>query len=118
MDINLLRKLAKSSEFQNLYYSAKEIGGIYLFKNRIDFTAIQQLFLSYLNFYSNLNTEVVINKLNEKIFDSFVYEDAYMLWRKEKGYDEKKSDKPRDIHIAFHNKKLKFKEKKENGDRN
>jgi len=111
MNIDLIRKLAKSIKFQNLYQATKEINGILLFKNSMDFTWLQQIFLSYLYFYSNLNTEVVTNKLSEKIFNNFIYEDAYMLWRREVGYDKESKDKKRDIHIAFHNKKMKFKEK-------
>ena len=115
MNIDLIRNLAKSAKFQNLYHSVKEINGILLFKNSVDLTWLQQIFLSYLYFYSSLNIEIAVHKLSEKIFDNFIYEDAYMLWKREVGYDNKSKDKKRDIHIAFHNKKMKFKEKQENG---
>lgn len=111
MNIDLIRKITKSIKFQNLYQASKEINGILLFKNSTDFTLLQEIFLSYLYFYNNLNSEVEMNKINKKIFDNYVYEDAYMLWRREVGYDEKSRNKKRDIHIAFHNKKMKFKEK-------
>jgi len=111
MNIDLIRKLTKSIKFQNLYQATKEINGILLFKNSTDLTLLQEVFLSYLYFYNSLNAEIEINKINKKIFDNFIYEDAYMLWRREIGYDKESKDKKRDIHIAFHNKKMKFKEK-------
>jgi len=112
-----MRKLAKSNRWQNLFSASKEINGITLFNNINEFSQIQEFFLSYLYFYYNLFVDMAIHKLSKKIIEKEIYEDSYMLWKREKGYNKKdtETERKKDIFIAFHNKKMKFKEKQENG---
>jgi len=79
---NLIRELAKSIKFQNLFIAAKEINGVHLFKNLRDFSRIQDLFLSYLYTYESIHRDILTEKISKHIFDSEIYEDAYLLWKK------------------------------------
>lgn len=102
MNINNVRKLAKDNRYINLFSASKEINGIKLFKNETDFTKIQNLFLNYLYFYSNIHMDIALNKVSERILDSEIYEDAYNIWKnKSKDNQEKIDNKPHDVHIVF-----------------
>ena len=79
-----LRKLAKTNEYQSLYSLCKEIHSIKLFENEGNFTPIQINFLRYLNFYSNLMTDIYIGDVGEVVLENEVYEDSYMLFRSKK----------------------------------
>lgn len=76
-----LRNLAKSIRYQNLFVASKEIFGIKIFRNSFDFSNIQNLFLSYLYSYEGLNKDIILEKISKHIFDSEIYEDAYILWK-------------------------------------
>lgn len=77
-----LRNLAKSVRVQNLFVAAKEIQGIRLFKNNFNFSKLQEIYLSYLYNYDSINRDIMIEKISEHIFDSEIYEDAYLLWKR------------------------------------
>jgi len=79
---SILRNLAKSIKSQNLFTAAKEMNGIRLFRNSFDFSKIQELYLSYLYSYDSLNRDIIIEKISKHIFDSEIYEDAYLLWKR------------------------------------
>ena len=81
-----IRKLARSTYWQNLYQSAKEIGSIHLFENNTNFSGLQGLFLFWLSVYESLYTD--LNKkewkyLDEKVIHSDVRCDAFLYWRRQ-----------------------------------
>ena len=78
-----IRKLAKSSDAQNLYSHAKELH-LQLFKNIVSFTQVQLLYLRYLNFYSSLYLEIYLQEVDELVLKDEIYEEAYMLFREQK----------------------------------
>lgn len=98
-----LRELAKSSYYQNIFLAAKEINGMFLFRNNNDFSHLQNVFLSYLYFYENLNKDIILKNLPAYIHKDELYEDAYMLWKQKN--DNKLSDNDKKgekgLHIRF-----------------
>ena len=87
-----LRELAKSNYWQTLYSSSKEMGGIKIFGNEIDFTNLQIEFLNYLSFYYSLNMDIYMGEVEKDIVSkSFKREDAYMYYKSKK---RNKPDKP------------------------
>jgi len=99
-----LRLLAKSVKAQNLFVSAKELQGIRLFRNVVDFSKLQELYLSYLYMYDSINRDIIIDKISNKIYESDIYEDAYLLFKKGNKKDEKKDNKNSEIHLIMGNK--------------
>jgi len=107
----IIRKLAKQIDSLNLFSAAKEINNIYLFKNNIDFSRLQRLYISYLYFYNELYQDVATKKIDEKILESEIYEDSYILWKRKNpdeyfglGKDKnkkRKSGKKSDVHLVF-----------------
>lgn len=85
-----LRVLAKSTRGQNLFVASKEVNGIHLFQNLVNFSKLQEVYLSYLYMYNTINRDIILEKISKHIFDNEIYEDAYMLWKQKKS---KKSDK-------------------------
>lgn len=104
----LIRKLAKQIEQQNLFSVSKEIPSLRLFENDNNLSRLQHIYVSYLFFYYNLNVDIALKKVSEKIFDNEIYEDAYTYYRKEKKEDLPKQ-KQRDIHLVFSKKNQKRK---------
>ena len=75
-----IRKLAKSSEAQNLYTHAKELH-LQIFNNSSNFTPIQLLYLRYLNIYSAIYIDIYLHEVDEMVLKEDICEDAYMLYR-------------------------------------
>lgn len=85
MDINILiRKLAKQIKYQNLFSICKDLHCFKLFKNTRELSQIQDIFLNYLYLYDSIYQDLKINHISKHIFDNAIYEDAYLLWKKEK----------------------------------
>lgn len=84
MEINTvyhyMRKLAKSDYYQNIYAYSKE-SNISLFTNNSNFTKIQIIFLTYLAFYHNLETDIYTGDVNELVLENEIYEDSYMMYK-------------------------------------
>lgn len=80
---NLVRKLAKGSDWQTLYSMSKD-GTIKLFSNDYDLTLLQINFIRYLNFYSSLYLDIALNDVNEDVLKDDLYEDAYMMFKNSK----------------------------------
>jgi hypothetical protein len=64
--------------------------------------------------YYSLNTDIELKKVNEIVLDNFIYEDAYLYWKKNKkdtddNMKNKKSSKGK--HTVFHNNKIKYPKK-------
>jgi hypothetical protein len=111
-----LRKLAKKVEILNLFTASKEVNGIKLFINEIDFSHVQSKFLSYLYFYYNLYQDVYSKKVTDKVLDNEIYEDAYAYWKNKKEHKEEEStNKLRKLSGVFSKDNIiKFPNKEEN----
>lgn len=81
-----IRQLARSTYYQNIYASSKEMGSIHLFENNSNFSGLQMLFLFWLQVYSNLYEELAQKKwkyLDEKVINNNIRCDAFLYWRKQ-----------------------------------
>jgi hypothetical protein len=79
-----IRKLARSTYYQNLYKAAKEIGSIQIFENKTNFSGLQSIFLFWLNVYESLYQDLNQKEwkyLDEKVIDSDIRCDAFLYWR-------------------------------------
>ena len=97
-----LRKLAKRHDNLNLFAAAKEVNGIRLFNNEINFSKLQNSFLSYLYFYYNLFQDIYSKKVSEKVIDNEIYEDAYSYYKsKVEDKKDKSTEKVRKLSGVF-----------------
>jgi len=103
MYIDSIRRLAKSVKMLNLFSSSKEINGIKLFRNETDLTKVQELLLSYLYFYHNINMDISMDKVSKKVLEDNIYEDSYYLWKSKNGNKEVKDKNETDhnVHLVF-----------------
>jgi len=103
MNINIIRQLAKETKMLNLFNASKELNGIKLFHNETDLSKIQELFVSYLYFYYNINMDINLDKVSKKILENEIYEDAYCTWKNKQGNKEVKKDNntEHDLHLVF-----------------
>jgi hypothetical protein len=79
-----IRILARSTFYQNLYKTAKEIGSIRLFENTTNLSGLQNLFLFWLSVYESLYTDLAQKEwkyLDEKVIESDIRCDAFLYWR-------------------------------------
>ena len=104
-----LRELAKSIRAQNLFVAAKEINGIRLFRNSFDFSKIQEIYLSHLYNYDSINRDIILDNISKHVFDSEIYEDSYLLWKR-KNIKTKKNNKKSDVNLVT-GKKINFPKK-------
>jgi len=98
MDIEkMIRKLARSIYYQNIYRSAKEIN-INLFENQHNFSGLQSLFLFWLSVYETLYSELnqkEFKYLDENVLEDDIRCDAFLYWRsqiKEQELDKNKRE--------------------------
>lgn len=84
-----LRDLAKSQKYQTLFANEKEIG-LRLFINEYDYSDIQIAFLNYLAFYYTIQMDISFGEVDEKVFEDYIYEEAYMIWKHKKRKEEMK----------------------------
>lgn len=85
---NLIRKLAKCNYYQTIYSQEKNLG-IRLFNNESNLIYAQIVFLNYLSFYSSLYFDYNVGDVDDRVFESYIREDAYMYFKK-KNKDKKK----------------------------
>jgi hypothetical protein len=83
--------LAKGNKYQNLLVVSKEINGIRLFRNTYNFSRLQEIFINYLYMFDIINKDMITDKISKKVLEDEIYWDAYMLWRREEKYKDKKS---------------------------
>lgn len=79
-----IRKLARSSYWQEIYKSSKEINGISLFENNYNFSGLQYLFLYWLRIYNMLYTELSEKEwtiLDEQVIETDWRCDCFLYWR-------------------------------------
>lgn len=82
-----LRKMAKSSYWQNIYKSCKDCTGIHLFNNNWNFSGLQSRFLYWLSTYDMLYTELSTfedDLLTENVLKDDIRTDAYLIHRNKK----------------------------------
>jgi len=91
MKEEIIRKLARSSQYQFLYSRSKEIGSITLFKNDADYLPIQVIFLHWLETYHNLNMDIATGEdfISKDVLDDDIRTDAYITYRNKKRKKEK-----------------------------
>jgi hypothetical protein len=108
MDIQKsLIKLAKSVRYQNLFSMTKEMNGIKLFQNDIDFSRLQEHFLCYLFTFDGLHRDIVIEKISKKVLEDEIFWESYLLWKKQSDKKVEKNNKQNDVHL-IPGKKIKF----------
>jgi len=90
---NSIRRLAKSTYWQNFFVNAKEMGSLHLFDNENKLTKIQILFLHWLSVYNSLYQDLANGEdyLTEEVIDDEIRADAYLYFRRKK--DNKPSKK-------------------------
>jgi hypothetical protein len=91
-----IRLLAKSDDYQNIYNLIKDNHKVRLFKNDMDLTPIQMMFMRYLSFYNSIFTDIALGEVDEIVLEDFIYEDSYIMYKnkadKNKLKDIKKND--------------------------
>jgi hypothetical protein len=100
----LLRKLAKQTLSLNHFLAAKEIASIHLFRNQTDLSRYQDMYLSYLYFYHNLNIDISMKKVSEVVLKDIIYEDAYTLWKtkhEDKTDESLDANKKQEVSLVF-----------------
>ena len=106
-----VRKLAKSIKYQNLFFLAKDLKNIQIFDNLGNFSQLQDMFFSYLYMYDALNQDIAIKKVSKQVLDSEIYEDAYLLWKKEKGSNSIESENTKHDVVLVNTDKIIFPKK-------
>jgi hypothetical protein len=89
---DIIRKLAKSTKYQNLFVAAKDIATIHLFRNDTELSKLQDMFLAYLYLYDNLFTDISLKEVSKKVIENSIYEDAYFYWKREHKTETKTQD--------------------------
>jgi len=91
MNFKILKKLARSNEWQLLYSRAKELGTLRLFKNDTDLTKAQIWMLYLLEMFSSLYLDLAMkeNYISEEVIEDDLRCEAYLLYRKGKKSEEK-----------------------------
>ena len=79
-----IRKLARSTYWQNIFHASKDLSSISLFSNTSNFSGIQAQFLYWLrvyySIYENLS-EMEFDFLDEKMIEDDLRVDAFLFWR-------------------------------------
>lgn len=98
----LLRNLAKTNRAQNLFVASKEVNGIQIFRNINDFSQVQIFYLNWLYTYDMILKDIMVDKINEKILTDEMYEDAYLIWKRQKKSkeDPKSQDSKKELHLV------------------
>ena len=82
--IDVIRKLARSTYYQNIYSAAKDIGSVQLFDNQNNYSGLQSLFLYWLKIYDSLYIELGQKEwkyLDENVINDDCRCDAFLYWR-------------------------------------
>ena len=77
----IIRKLAKSTYWQSIYYQCKELGCVQLFENTSEFTSYQLSFLGNLSFYSSIHMDIGMGKVSDLVLEDELYEDCYWYYK-------------------------------------
>jgi len=96
----ILRKLARSYQWQSLYVRCKEIGSLNLFHNSDDLSEIQRRFLMWLEIYNSLYMDLRMEEdyISEEVIEDDIRCEAYLLYKsREKKSDKKKGKNKRQV---------------------
>ena len=108
-----LRKLARSSYWQNLYRASQKCSNISLFSNFSDYSGIQVKFLYWLQTYQMLYDELSTfedERLTENVIENDFRADAYLIHRNKKHeflWKKYREDESNSRRKANHKKKFK-----------
>ena len=89
----LIRKLARTHEYQLLYNNAKELG-FSVFRNNRDFSTVQSQFLSSLNLHATICMDIYLNEVTDIVLEDEIYEDAYLYYKQKTKDKEKTQNMP------------------------
>jgi hypothetical protein len=84
---SIIRQLARSSYYQNLYSSSKETNAIHLFTNVNNHSGIQSLFLYWLRVYAMLYDDLANKEwpmLTEDVINDNIRCDAFLYYKRKK----------------------------------
>jgi len=110
---SILRESAKSIRAQNIFTASKEIFGIKIFRNSSNFSKLQEIYLSWLYSYDLIHRDLITEKISKHVMDNELFEDAYLMWRRENKYKADKSDKKqKDVNLIV-GKKIIFPKKED-----
>lgn len=102
--IKALHNLAKDINTQNIFQVSKEINGMYLFENKINFTKIQNIFIELLYTYETIRKDIAIEKISNKVLEDELFMEAYLKWKnsdkRNKQKEEKKEKKTGNLRLA------------------
>lgn len=78
-----LRQLARSNKWQLLYAKSKELNGIKLFENELNYSQRQLTFLYWLSMYHSLYQDLVMKEkyLSKKVIQCDIQCDAYLYYK-------------------------------------
>ena len=91
----LLRKLARSHQWQSLYVRCKDIGSFRLFANDFDLSEIQRRFLMWLEIYNSLYMDLRTEEdfISEDVIKDDIRTECYLLYKSKKKKGMKKNEK-------------------------
>jgi hypothetical protein len=95
-----LCELAKSIRYQNLFTASKEIHGIKLFRNSMDLSNIQSLFLSHLYNFDSISRDIIIDKISKHVLDNSIYWNSYLIWKNKGTKKTTKDNKLNDVSLV------------------
>ena len=83
----MIRNMAKSTYWQNIYIASKDNKGIHLFSNVNSFSGVQNLFLYWLRVYSMLYDDLASKEtpfITQNVINDPIRCDAYLYYKKRK----------------------------------
>ena len=86
-----LRKMARSSYWQNVYRASKSGSGLQLFENVTNISGLQNRFLYWLAIYDSLYDNLSRfenDNLSENVIEDDIRTDAYLYYRRKKNEQE------------------------------
>ena len=87
----IIRKLARSNYWQNIYNASKTCGGVNIFNNQNNFSRNQVDFLYWLAVYSSLYDDLAQQSdefLTKKVIENDYRTDAFLIYRNKKAEHE------------------------------
>jgi len=82
-----IRKIARSTYWQELYHASTKMANINLFENSNNYSGLQQMFIYWLRTYALLFDELARKEwenLTESVIKDDIRCDAFLHWRKRK----------------------------------
>lgn len=64
--------------------ASKDMSGIKIFKNAIDLSKIQCIFLSNLYNFETIYRDIITENISKHVLDNHIYWNSYFLWKQKK----------------------------------